>query len=71
MSQSRSHSAVEAVVNVAVGYGVGVAAQALVFPLFGIRLALADNMLMGALFTGISLARSYALRRAFNAWGAP
>lgn len=57
---------VEAVTNVAVGYGVAVATQMAVFPLFGVRLPVSDNLLIGILFTAVSLVRSYALRRLFN-----
>lgn len=63
--QSRKHSAIEAT-NVAVGYGVSVAAQLMIFPVYGIEVSLAANLEIGALFTVISLVRSYALRRAFN-----
>ncbi len=35
--QSRAMSLIEAVTNVAVGYGFAVTMQMLVFPLFGIR----------------------------------
>lgn len=66
MSQSRRWSFFESCVNVAVGYGVAVLAQVLVFPLFGIRISLTDNLLIGVVFTLVSLARSYALRRVFN-----
>lgn len=59
-------SLVESCVNVAVGYGVAVAAQVAIFPLFGIRVSLTDNMLIGVAFTLVSLGRSYALRRVFN-----
>lgn len=67
MSQSRAMSAAESVANVAIGYGVAVASQIAIFPLFGVHLPLADNLLIGAWFTVISLARSYVVRRAFNA----
>ena len=67
MSQSRAMSALESVANVAIGYGVAVASQIAILPLFGVRLALSDNLLIGAYFTAISLARSYLVRRAFNA----
>jgi hypothetical protein len=67
MRQSRMMSLVEAVANVAVGYGVAVAAQVLVFPLFGLSATLAQNLGIGAVFTGVSIARSYALRRLFEA----
>jgi hypothetical protein len=66
MSQSRRWSFFESCVNVAVGYGVAVAAQVAIFPVFGIRVSLADNLLIGAFFTVVSIARSYALRRVFN-----
>jgi hypothetical protein len=59
-------SAVESVANVAIGYGVAVATQAAVFPLFGIYASVGDHLAIGALFTLVSLARSYLLRRLFN-----
>ena len=67
MTQTRLNSAFEAMVNVAIGYGVAVASQIAIFPLFGVHLPLADNLAIGAFFTVISLARSYAVRRLFNA----
>lgn len=68
MSQSRLMSGIESVTNVAVGYGVAVGTQLAVFPLFGIEASLADNLAIGAIFTVVSLVRSYALRRLFNGW---
>lgn len=65
--QSRRMSLIEAVANVIVGYGVAVLAQIAIFPLFGIAASLTDNLMIGLVFTGVSLARSYALRRIFNA----
>ena len=59
-------SAVEAVANVAIGYVVAVAANAVVLPMFGLRPTAFDSFAIGALFTAISLARSYVLRRLFN-----
>ena len=64
--QSRLMSMIEAAANVAVGYGVALAAQLAVFPLFHIHVSLGENLLIGALFTLVSLARGYALRRLFN-----
>lgn len=66
MSQSRRMSAIESVVNVAVGYWVAVGTQFVVFPLFGLTVDLTSNLLLGAVFTIVSLARSYLLRRLFN-----
>jgi hypothetical protein len=59
-------SLVEAVANVAVGYGVAVATQIAVFPLFGLAASLGDNLAIGCVFTGVSLIRAYLLRRLFE-----
>ena len=40
----------ESLTNVAVGYGVAVSAQIMVFPLFGLDVALVDNLAIGAIF---------------------
>lgn len=66
--QSRRMSAIEAVANVVVGYVVAAVTTALVLPLFGHDVSGADALGMSAVFTLVSLARSYALRRAFNRW---
>jgi hypothetical protein len=60
-------SLVEAVANVLVGYGVAVATQAMVFPLFGLQASIEDNLLIGAIFTAVSIVRAYSLRRLFEA----
>lgn len=67
MKQSRRMSLVEALTNVAVGYGIAVMAQMAIFPLFGLHATLAQNLTMGAVFTVVSIARSYVLRRVFEA----
>lgn len=66
MKQSRSMSLVESLTNVAVGYGVAVIVQIAVFPLFDMHPTLSDNLLIGAVFTAASIARSYVLRRWFE-----
>ena len=67
MKQSRLMSLVEAVANVIIGYGVAVITQILIFPIFGLHTTLAQNLKMGAIFTMVSIARSFALRRVFEA----
>lgn len=67
MKQSRLMSLVESVANVIVGYGVAVVTQILIFPIFGLYTTLAQNLKMGAVFTVVSIARSYVLRRVFEA----
>ena len=65
-TQTRIGSFAEACINVAIGYGVALAAQLIVFPLFGIDIPLSSNLAIGAIFTAVSIARSYVVRRAFN-----
>ena len=67
MKQSRLMSLVESVANVIIGYGVAVVTQILIFPVFGLHTTLAQNLKMGAVFTVVSIARSYVLRRVFEA----
>lgn len=57
----------EAVANVAVGFGVNFTANWILLPLFGFNsLTLESNLLIGVLYTGISLVRSFVLRRIFT-----
>jgi len=67
MKQSRLMSLVESVANMVVGYGVAVVTQVLIFPIFGLHTTLAQNLKMGAIFTIVSITRSFALRRVFEA----
>ena len=68
-AQSRAGSLVEATTNVLVGYGLALVTQALVFPLFGIATTLVQDSLIAGVFTLVSLARSYVLRRVFERLG--
>ncbi|SNT02564.1 DUF7220 family protein [Antarctobacter heliothermus] len=67
MKQSRLMSLAEAIANVIVGYGVAVVTQILIFPVFGLHTTLAQNLKLGLVFTIVSIARSFALRRVFEA----
>ena len=67
MKQSRLMSLLESVANVIVGYGIAVLTQILIFPIFGLHTTLAQNLKIGAIFTIVSIARSFALRRLFEA----
>jgi hypothetical protein len=59
-------SLVEALINVAVGFGLAVLTQMMIFPLFGLGVSLVQNLQIGAIFTAVSILRSYALRRLFE-----
>ena len=67
MKQSRTMSMVEAATNVIVGYVLAIATQIVVFPWFGLEAALGEHLTIGMVFVGVSMARSYLLRRLFEA----
>jgi hypothetical protein len=67
LKQSRAMSFVEATTNVVAGLAVAMVAQVLVFPLFGIALAIEANLAIASIFTALSVARSFLLRRLFEA----
>ncbi len=67
MKQSRLMSLVESIANVAVGYGVAIATQLMIFPWFGLPARLDDALAIGAIFTAVSILRSFVLRRLFEA----
>lgn len=67
MSQTRRGSLAEAWANIAVGYGVNYTANLLILPLFGFHaLNWRNNLVIGGIYTGVSLVRQYVLRRWFN-----
>lgn len=66
MSQSKRQSLSEAVFNTAVGYGVNFTANLIVLPCFGFNVTLKQNLILGVIFTLISIARGYCVRRLFD-----
>lgn len=64
--QTRIGSLIESCANIGLGYGVAILSQIAVFPIFDIHVPLRTNLWIGAWFTGISLIRSYLIRRWFN-----
>jgi hypothetical protein len=67
MTQTRLGSLIEALLNVAIGLLVSTAANAIVFPHFGFHPTLGENIGISLIYTAISIARQYTLRRWFNA----
>ena len=64
--QSKTMSAVESLTNVAVGLGVSLASQVVIFKAYDIHVSLGQNIEITLYFTLISIVRSYALRRFFT-----
>jgi phosphate/sulfate permease len=66
MKQRRGTSLIESILNCVIGVGVATAGQIIIFPFFDIHISLIDTGLIALIFTGISIVRSYALRRLFE-----
>jgi ABC-type Fe3+-siderophore transport system permease subunit len=67
MSQTKLGSFAEAWANIFIGFTINYAANLIILPLFGFHSLTAwKNFEIGLLYTLISLARSYVLRRWFN-----
>lgn len=65
--QSRAMSLAESLINIAVGLGVAMTANAVILPLVGLPVTLGQNVMIAIPMTAVSIARSYALRRLFEA----
>lgn len=66
LSQSRMGSLVETVASIAIGFVVSVVITAVVMPLYGHHVSMADNIEITCVFTVASIARGYFVRRWFN-----
>jgi hypothetical protein len=60
-------SFVESIANVLVGFLLAMLTQITLFPMLDLQVSVADNMLIGMIFTMVSIVRSFALRRLFEA----
>ena len=66
LAQSKAMSFAEAVTNVVAGYGIALLTQLLLFPALGLTIAITENIVIAAVFTIVSLVRSFVLRRLFE-----
>jgi hypothetical protein len=64
--QTRKRSALEAFSNAVVSYLIAVVANYYILPLFGYLVTTAHSFAIGGMFTGISVIRSYLIRRLFS-----
>ena len=64
--QSKLGSAVESLTNIAIGLTIGFISNIVVLPLFGYDVTLTDGALISGVFTVISFARSFLIRRLYN-----
>lgn len=66
MTQSRIDSTMEAVTNTAIGFVISLLTWIAVSHAFDIPMPFATNLAITGIFTVVSIARQYVLRRLFN-----
>lgn len=64
--QSPRQSLLEALTNTVIGFVIAFAAQLFIMHWYAIPTTLTQDLYITIFFTGISILRSYALRRLFN-----
>jgi uncharacterized membrane protein YwzB len=67
MNQSRLESLIETLINTAIGFAVSYAAWPLVAVMFDMHYSAGQHLGITLVFTVISVARGYVVRRWFNA----
>lgn len=67
MNQTRIGSLIEVCINIAIGFAINWVANLLILPLYGFHITGSQAFTMGLIFTVISVARGYIIRRWFNA----
>lgn len=67
MKQSKFMSMLESIINIVVGFGISLAAQIFFLPLLGVSISFSQNLTFALIMTVISIARSFILRRVFEA----
>lgn len=64
--QTKWDSFKESFTNILSGYILSLLTQVIVFPLFDINTSMGENMIISLIFTLVSLARLYIIRRIYN-----
>ena len=67
MKQTKLMSFLETALSTAIGFAVALATQIFVFPLFGFHPQFHENLLITLIFTAVSIARQFVVRRMFEA----
>ena len=65
--QKRRHSFLEACLSTAIGFGISFLMNIFIMSaVFGIKIDVPTNVLVTSIFTVVSIARGYGVRRLFN-----
>lgn len=64
--QSRMGSFIEVCINIAIGFTINFFMNLTIFPLFGWHISVSENLLLGVIYTVVSVIRGYVVRRWFE-----
>lgn len=64
--QTKTLSLIEAITNTLAGLIVAFLVQIIIYPIMNIPVRIDQNIVITLVFTGVSIIRSYILRRIFN-----
>ena len=64
--QSKKDSLIESLTSTTIGWLIGVILNLTVLPLFDYNITVVDSLLVSLIFTAVSVARGYLIRRYFN-----
>jgi len=66
MNQTKLGSLIEVSFNILIGFGINFIANLWILPMYGFNISGSQAFSMGLVFTVISVARGYIIRRYFN-----
>ena len=66
LMQSKKDSLIESLTSTTIGWLIGVILNLTVLPLFDYNITVVDSLLVSLIFTAVSVARGYVIRRTFN-----
>lgn len=66
MKQTKLVSLIETVFSTVVGFLLSFTLQYFIFPVYGVHVSVETNLQLTGIFTVLSIARGYAIRRLFN-----
>lgn len=65
--QTKKLSLIESVISTLVGFAVSLIVQIIIYPIMNIPVTIIQNLTITFIFTAVSIARGYFVRRFFNA----
>ncbi|HIK86999.1 MAG TPA: hypothetical protein EYG07_00735 [Alphaproteobacteria bacterium] len=66
--QTKKKSLIESITNTVIGFIIALTVQLIIYPIMNIEVRISQNLIITSVFTIVSIARGYLIRRVFNKW---